>query len=81
MTHKIPFHSVDISALTDDDPSEPGSAVQYAIVYLSGRREINGDQQWVADGRGLRWHNGSGLDVRVERRTVTITYGEWEATP
>jgi len=76
MSHKIPLHSIDIVGLTDDK-GEWTSAVQYAVATPDGRRIIYGDQRWVADGRALDDHRHGW----VVRRTVTITYGEWEATP
>jgi len=77
MTHKIPFHSVDIVGLTDEDPAEWTNAVQYSVAMPDGRHLVYGDQRWVASGRALADHR----DGWVERRTVTITYGEWEASP
>jgi hypothetical protein len=70
----MPDHTFSIDALTSDDPFEPTSAVQWSVVD-GGDRKIYGDQSWVKDGRVLRLHP----DGHLERRTITVTYGPWEA--
>jgi len=70
-------HLVHIAALTDV-VSDPTAAVQFCVVDEHGERHVYGDQSWIAGGRAVREAHPGG---RVERRTVTITYGEWEATP
>jgi len=72
----VPQGFVELSALTDDARSEPHSAIQYAVVSADGSgRQVYGDQSWVAYGRAAR-EEGNG--ARTQRRTITITYGEWE---
>lgn len=66
-------HRFDLDALTDqiEDPTE---AVQFCVL-VAGKRQVYGDQQWVRDGRAVRDVYPEG---RTQRRTITITYGEWE---
>lgn len=70
----IPAHTLAIDALTDD-VLDPEMAVQYCVVGEDGFRHVYGDQQWIADGRVLRYHP----DGQIQRRVITITYGDWEA--
>jgi hypothetical protein len=75
---RIPRHRLNIDALTDDI-EDPTAAVQYAVRDRQGELHVDGDQQWVADGRALRdGHDGNGTTMR---RTVTISYGAWEPWP
>lgn len=67
-----PVHSLHVAALTDQD-DDPTDAVQYAVLDR-GQHHTYGDQEWVASGQALHDAHQNG---RVQRRTVTITYGEW----
>lgn len=69
-------HSLQIDALTDqiDDPTD---AMQYCVLD-KGERHVYGDQSWVRWGGAVR---DSHPDGRVQRRRITITYGEWEDAP
>lgn len=62
-----------IAALTDERV-DPTSADQFSVVDRDGVRHVYGDQSWVAYGQVLVDAHPGG---RVQRRTVTITYGEW----
>lgn len=66
-----------LNALTyhNDDPTE---AVQYCIVGANGRRYVYGDQEWVASGAAIEDSHPGG---HVEKRTISITYGEWSPIP
>lgn len=58
---------------------DPTTARQYAVQQPGKAPSVNGDQQWVRDGRVLQ---AVASGSRVVARTITITYGEWEdATP
>lgn len=66
-------HSLDLAGLTDDT-TEPTSAMQYAVSTPTGR-VVFGDQEWVRSGQALaELPDGA----KVQRRTITISYGEWE---
>jgi hypothetical protein len=69
----VPMHLMDVTGLTDDDPN---SGVQFAVLDPDGTHHAYGDQSWVAYGQAIRC--GMHPDGRIQRRTVTITYGEWE---
>lgn len=69
-------HSVEIPAMTAEERN-PTAAVQYGVRLPAGRVICYGDQQWVADGRALADEEPGAVIVR---RSVTITYGEWEVT-
>jgi len=71
MSH-IPLHRLDIPALTDEPGDNPSTAVQYSVV-VDGKREMDSDQRWMADGRALWVYEGG----RIECRDITISYGEW----
>ena len=53
----------------------PAGGVQYAVKDRSGEYITYGDQHWVASGQALADAHPDGTIVR---RTVTVTYGEWE---
>ena len=42
----------------------------------NGRGHIYGDQKWVAYGRCIE--DGSHPDGRIQYRTITLTYGDWQ---
>ena len=69
------MHTLDIGLLTDDDEPKDGPGEVHARQYaLQGARgpEVNGDQEWVRDGRGTE-QTGRAAVVR----DITITYGPW----
>lgn len=72
-TGPIPRYSLELTARTDQR-EDPTHAVQYAVLDR-GEHHTYGDQSWVAYGRALTDAHPHG---RVQRRTVTITYGQWE---
>ena len=65
--------SLNIEALTDDDGEFPTSAVQYVVLTPDGKVHVNGDQEWVRDGRALDHYRGG----TTLCRDLTITYGPW----
>lgn len=65
---------LDVPALTVDDLDEPHTATQFCVVDSLGIRYIYGDQSWVAHGDALRHQHPDG---HIERREITLTYGEW----
>lgn len=69
------MHSLSIIGLADD-PADPTDAVQFAVQDPNGQRFIDGDQRWIAYGQCIR--DGSHPNGRIQRRAITITYGEWE---
>lgn len=60
-----------------DDHGDAVSGVQYAVVDPDGSDHPYGDQSWVMGGGPIR--DGGHPEGRIQRRTVTVTYGEWEA--
>ena len=64
---------LDVAALTVDGLDEPHTATQFCVVE-NGRRHVYGDQSWVAHGDVLRQEHPDG---HIERREITLTYGEW----
>lgn len=62
-----------ISAMTAER-DYPTAAIQYAVALPDGTRIAYGDQSYVRWGEVLKDHP----DGRIEQRTVTIAYGEWE---
>jgi len=71
----VPEHSVELCALSDD-PVNPTEAIQYSVMDPNGRGHIYGDQKWVAYGRCIE--DGSHPDGRIQYRTITLTYGDWQ---
>lgn len=65
----IPCYSVEV-----DDAGEPQSGVQYGVLGKDGKHYLYGDQGWVASGQAIEDAHPGG---RIQRRTFTITYGEW----
>jgi hypothetical protein len=65
--------SVEISALTDNQRSEPSKAFQFAVRDEKGSIKIFGDQEWIRDGRAAEEIGG----VTIPRE-VTFTFGEWQ---
>jgi hypothetical protein len=71
----VPRTGAHLIALTDDpDTGSPDEAVQFAVLDPDGSRHVYGDQTWVASGVVLDAMHPAG---RVQRRDVTISYGEW----
>lgn len=65
------MHLMNVTGLTDGDPD---SGVQFAVLDPDGTHHAYGDQRWVAYGGAVEAaHPGS----KTQRRTVTITYGDW----
>lgn len=66
-----------IAALTVEvtEDGEPVKAVQYAVVSPDGERVAYGDQRWVMSGRAL---DDAPAGSRVEFRTISLSYGEWQ---
>jgi hypothetical protein len=56
---------------------EPTGGVQYAVLD-KGEHHVYGDQGWIADADVIADEHPNG---RIQRRTVTITYGPWEDVP
>lgn len=75
---RYPLEVVGLSATPcghNEAPSEQHYGVQFCVVEPDSSRYVYGDQEWVRTGRALEHHaDGS----HIERRTVDITYGEWE---
>ena len=67
------MNRLDVTALTDDDGQFPVSAVQYVVLTPDGNLHLNGDQEWVKDGRALEHYQGG----TVLCRDLTIAYGPW----
>lgn len=63
--------TLELCALVDTN-DDPADAIQYAVAY-DGKTEIFGDQPWVRSGEAAGELEGVTL-----RRTITISYGEWE---
>lgn len=70
-----PKFSLDLIARTSDPAEYPAVGVQYCVVDDDGGRHVYGDQMWVPSGACIR--DGSFPGGRIERREVTISYGEW----
>lgn len=66
---------MDIPTLIEecDKDEQPISGVQYSVLD-DGQNCIYGDQHWVASGGVIRDGSHEG---RIQRRTVTVTYGPW----
>lgn len=60
------------SIITEEDSKQSHSGVQYSVL-VPGDRHIIGDPLWVMTG-----YFGLGPDRRFQKRSVTITYGDWE---
>lgn len=74
----VPMHLINLVGLTDERTNpNPTSGVQFAVVAPDGIRHTFGDQSWVAQGCPDPGDQSDG-QVRVQRRTITITYGKWE---
>jgi hypothetical protein len=71
----IPSYRLDFYGLTDQRDGEPTQAVQFAVVDRGGERYQYGDQSWVYSGQAIEDSHPGG---KIQRRTVTIVYGEWE---
>jgi len=70
----VPQQRLNIEALTDDEGQFPTSAVQYVVLTPDGKVHIDGDQEWVSDGRALDHYQ----DGTILHRALTITYGPWQ---
>ena len=69
------MHTLDIGFLTDDHEPKDDPGVVHAHQYaLLGEHhpEVNGDQEWVRDGRGTE---ETGRPAVV--REIFIAYGPW----
>ena len=51
------------------------TGLQYGVV-VGGEHRVYGDQSWIAGGKAAEELGG-----RTVRRSVTVTYGEWEPVP
>ena len=67
------MNSLDVTGLTDDSGEFATSGVQYAVITPDGKLHLDGDQEWVKDGRALNSYLGG----TVLCRDVTIMYGPW----
>ena len=72
----VPQHLIAITGLTDDDQrtQDPTTGAQFAVLDPDGERTAYGDQRYVAYGECLQDGHPDG---KIQRRTITITYGEW----
>lgn len=70
------MHTLDIGFLADNEEPRLASGEvrgrQYALQGDGGFPEVNGDQEWVKDGRGTAQ---TGRPAMV--RDITVTYGPW----
>ncbi len=69
---------MEISALTEELLDEPNEGEQFRIVKPDGSGHIFGDQEWVRSGEALGLCPEGSM---IQRRTVTIVYGDWEPVP
>lgn len=74
----VPRHCLEVTGLTADDPEsgDQTSGIQFSVLDPDGTHTTYGDQSWVASGQCIK--DGSHPDGRIQYRTITITYGEWE---
>ena len=66
-------YSSQIYGLSERNEAFPTELTQWSVVGPGGHRAVYGDQHYVADRQVLR----DEPEGRIERRTITIIYGEW----
>jgi hypothetical protein len=64
-----------MTLIVHGDLDDGRTGVQYGVV-VDGEHRVYGDQSWVAGGKAAEELGG-----RTVRRSVTVTYGEWEPFP
>ena len=71
---RVPTYSIHVTGVSDQRDDDTTEGVQFCVLDPDGSRHVYGDQSWVAYGGAVRDSHPRG---RVQRRSVTITYGEW----